>query len=356
MAWKLSPSKKIEPLTLVLAFLIMTGMLMTGTSFILARDIVIQDGGDEYRLYTYAHRVEDVLQGAGLTLQDRDLISPGLEEPLPRRGRIEITRAYPVQIRVDGQKLEAWITGGPVGDLLADQGIVLGEWDRVNPPLYAATSPYMDIQVTRIFKQQVTERVVLSHREVRQTNPSLDRGFSRVLKRGHDGLREDVLEIVYADGIRVEQQILQSKILRARQDRIVEEGANTLLTARGGVTLRFVRAMYVTATAYCPGTPESGCPIDERGYSSCNGKWTGYNTAAGVPKVAGSGTAADPHIIAVDPRVIPLRTRVYIAGYGYAQALDTGRLIKGNRIDLLLPTHRQALNFGRRQLKIYLLP
>lgn len=56
--------------------------------------------------------------------------------------------------------------------------------------------------------------------------------------------------------------------------------------------------------------------------------------------------------IAVDPRVIPLGSKVYVAGYGYAIAGDTGGAIKGNRIDILMPNRSKALDFGRRTIKI----
>lgn len=60
-------------------------------------------------------------------------------------------------------------------------------------------------------------------------------------------------------------------------------------------------------------------------------------------------------VIAVDPRVIPLGTKVYVEGYGYAIAGDTGGAIKGNRIDLFIPNLSEALEFGRRnvQIKVY---
>lgn len=71
-------------------------------------------------------------------------------------------------------------------------------------------------------------------------------------------------------------------------------------------------------------------------------------TAMGLP--AGYGH------VAVDPRVIPLGTRVYVEGYGFAIASDTGGAIKGNRIDLCVGSSRSAaMNFGRRTVKVHIL-
>jgi 3D (Asp-Asp-Asp) domain-containing protein len=88
------------------------------------------------------------------------------------------------------------------------------------------------------------------------------------------------------------------------------------------------------ATAYDPGP------------KSC-GKWASGYTA--------TGAKAEKGIVAVDDRVIPMGTRMYIPGYGFALAADRGGAIKGMRIDLCYPTYAEAIQFGRRKVKVYLL-
>ena len=77
---------------------------------------------------------------------------------------------------------------------------------------------------------------------------------------------------------------------------------------------------------------------------------TGYslrgNTASGLP--------VGPGIVAVDPAVIPLGTRLTIPGYGEAVAADTGSAVQGLTIDLWFPTLGQALAWGRRTVTITL--
>ena len=74
---------------------------------------------------------------------------------------------------------------------------------------------------------------------------------------------------------------------------------------------------------------------------------TGHNTATGTVPAYGT--------IAVDPSVIPLGTRMYIPGYGYGVARDTGGAIKGTRIDLFFDSYAQAIRWGRRSVTIYIL-
>ena len=90
------------------------------------------------------------------------------------------------------------------------------------------------------------------------------------------------------------------------------------------------RSVYVEATAYSPFDPGAGT-----------------HTARGNLVRRG--------IIAVDPRFIPLGTRVYIPGYGEAIADDTGGAIVGNRIDIAFDTYGEAMHFGRQHLEIYIL-
>lgn len=90
--------------------------------------------------------------------------------------------------------------------------------------------------------------------------------------------------------------------------------------------------LLMTATAYDPGP------------RSC-GRFASGWTAVGMR--AGKG------VVAVDPSVIPLGTKLYIEGYGYAVAGDVGRAIRGRRIDLGFDTYGQAIAFGRRTVRVY---
>jgi len=67
------------------------------------------------------------------------------------------------------------------------------------------------------------------------------------------------------------------------------------------------------------------------------------------------GTKVNRGTVSVDPRIIPLKTKLYIEGYGEATALDTGGAIKGNRIDLYMETKKEALEWGLKEVKVFIL-
>lgn len=83
------------------------------------------------------------------------------------------------------------------------------------------------------------------------------------------------------------------------------------------------------------------------GCYECNKPYYGYPSYIGLPLKHG--------IVAVDPKVIPMGTRLYVEGYGEAIAADQGNAIKGNRIDLFFDTHQQALKYGMKTVKVTIL-
>jgi len=68
-----------------------------------------------------------------------------------------------------------------------------------------------------------------------------------------------------------------------------------------------------------------------------------------------SGTQVSRGTAAIDPRIIPLGTKIYVEGYGHAECLDTGGAIKGNRIDLYMDSRKECFEFGRKNVKVYII-
>jgi len=100
------------------------------------------------------------------------------------------------------------------------------------------------------------------------------------------------------------------------------------------------KTIVVKATAYTADPSENGGTYGGRVLTA-----TGFDLTANP----------SAKIIAVDPRVIPLGSKVHVEGYGTAIASDTGGAIKGNRIDVLMPSHSQSDNWGVRTVKVTIL-
>lgn len=104
----------------------------------------------------------------------------------------------------------------------------------------------------------------------------------------------------------------------------------------------YEKIITVKATAYCLCKKCTGKTPSSPGYG---------HTSSGLVIVPGN----DMKVISVDPNVIPLGTEVYVEGYGYAIAADTGGAVKGNKIDVYKDTHALALQWGVRNVKVYIL-
>jgi resuscitation-promoting factor RpfB len=317
--------------------------------------VMLQVDGVATEFRIFGGDVKGLLTRAEVEVTEDDWISHQFFEQLTDGMIIEVKKAFPVTVLADGDEHIIKAAASTVADVLNEVGINLTSTDRVEPQPEHVLERGDVIRVTRVYSMLTTIRTEIPFREIRRANVNMDRGATRLVQAGSSGLREDTFEITFEDGIETESKLLQSDLVTIKQDRIVESGENTVLS-RAGRTVHFDRVKNFLATAYCPGTAESGCPVDHNGWSKCTGKYNDGFTFTGRRAVAGNGTEEKPHIIAVDPKVIPLGSRVYIDGYGFAIAADIGSAIQGNRIDLLFNSHDVAWLFGRKQLRVYLLP
>ena len=130
-----------------------------------------------------------------------------------------------------------------------------------------------------------------------------------------------------------------------------QEAKRRAAAARNNVT---------TASSNQSAASKSTSNTTQKSASTSAGEWrtvqaTGYSTqqrGLSTHTATGIDLRVNPRVIAVDPRVIPLGSLVEVQGLGVYVAGDTGGAIKGNIIDIHYPTVRQALNWGRRNVKI----
>ncbi len=336
-------------------FLLLAGLLPGALLFSAGKDVYLVEGEKAAKYFTYSRTVEDFILETGLRLRPQDQLLPPPDRELKNGDLVLVRRAVPLTLVVDGTEQEHWTHARQVKDFLQEQHIPIGAGDRITPGLNSPLQGGERIQIVRGHVEYVQIREEIPYHTLRLHNPSLDRGIVRVKQEGENGEKELLLAVVEREDGEVSRTILSAAVLREPVPRILEYGENTFLS-RGGRTFEFTRAIYVEATAYCPGTPGSGCPLDAKGHALCTGSFNDGYTYTGARALAGDGSLENPHIIAVDPAVIPLYTMVYLEGYGFAHALDRGSAIRGLRIDLLFDRHEAALAFGRRQLKVYLFP
>lgn len=237
-----------------------------------------------------------------------------------------------VTVKVDGSCRLVRTSCDTVKCVLDSLGIRVGQADLVVPALHARVRDGITISVTRVRQELVEVREPIRYETVRTFAVSIRPGQVREIKPGENGERVVRYIVRYEDGKPVSKSLVEAKVVKKPVHRVVCIGSRGRYTSRG--SFRTVRTLRMLATAYDPGP------------RSC-GRFATGRTAIGLR--AGYG------VVAVDPRVIPLGTPLYIEGYGYAIAGDRGRSIKGNRIDLGFPTYAEARRFGRRYVTVHIL-
>lgn len=177
--------------------------------------------------------------------------------------------------------------------------------------------------------QEETETI--AKKVVYQDDPEIEAGEEKILEEGKDGKKTKIYKVTYSkDGKEYERELLSVETIPAK-DKKISRGTKIVWKAldTNDGQIRYWKKMRVYATHY-----DSRC-------KGCD-EWTAIGMRAGKG------------VIAVDPKVIPLRSKLYIPGYGMAVAGDTGGAIKGNIIDLGFEDARTA-GWSARFIDIYLL-
>jgi 3D (Asp-Asp-Asp) domain-containing protein len=178
----------------------------------------------------------------------------------------------------------------------------------------------------------ITQREPIPYSTLRKATTQLRSGASRTVRNGSNGEKEVVFKVTTRpDGVELRRDKVSERVIKKPVTEIVHEGQRATLPSRGYFSGR--RMLTMIPTTYDP----YNCGGDGRGFTR-----TGLKARYGV--------------VAVDPRFIPLGTRLYVEGYGYAIAADTGGAIKGNRIDLCVDSKHQARGIRSfKPLRVYII-
>lgn len=299
-----------------------------------AKQVQLSKENEKDSVWTTSKTVKDFLKEQSIILNEHDEVQPSLNAALKKGMDITVKRAVSLTLLDGGVKKETWSTSTTVADFLTQQGVSLTELDRVEPALEDKVMENGTINVIRVEKVTDVVEEPISYAVVTNKDENLETGTEKVITEGQEGLISKEYEVTLENGKEVSRVVLNEKILKDKQDKVVSVGTKLepiQVASRGSEN---GKEIYVTSTAYT---------------ASCNG--CSGTTATGV------NLHANPNakVIAVDPRVIPLGSKVYVDGYGYAIASDTGGAIKGNKIDVFFPSKSDAYRWGRKTVKIKVL-
>ena len=311
---------------------------------------VITDGS---RVLVYTSSATDpaaVLNEAGLALGADDTYTTqagiGVSE-------ITVQRSHTVTVDNCGEVMEVSATDETVDDLLRRLNITVDADMAVSVPMEMETYNGLVVTLSKTIRDVQTYTTVIPFETHRYYDYSIPAGTETVITEGRDGQMLCTANVVYVDGTEISRTVLEQTVVQQPVDEIIAVGvgcdplpyefpADELIITEdhiilpNGEVLSYSGTMQVVATAY--NHMDAGCDF-----------YTATNTRVHVGSVA------------VDPRIIPLGTRMFIVSndgcyvYGISTAEDTGSSIKEHKIDLYFPTQALCWQFGRRNVTIYFL-
>ena len=187
---------------------------------------------------------------------------------------------------------------------------------------------------------------------VYQYNDKKPEGYEQVVQEGRDGVRREVYEIIYQDGVEIARQLVE-QVESETVDEIIEKGTGVFAAPNES-------AASIASNGDGTGTItlENGATVTYSSVRTMRG--TAYTkNESGVGSRTASGTAVRRGVVAVDRKVLPLGTKVYVVSndgycdYGMAVAEDTG--VRGNTIDLYMDSYNECIQFGVRECTVYIL-
>ncbi|MBO7681618.1 MAG: DUF348 domain-containing protein [Clostridia bacterium] len=300
--------------------------------------VTFYDKGKKLKSVHAAGTIADALEAADIKLEGADTTELEPETLLRENMKINILRAFKVQIIVDGTKQKVDYAKGTVRELLDRVGIDMGENDVVKPALTKTLKPGSKVVIKRVsFERREVEKVI-KFGTVTKTSSVLADGIEKVARKGRNGQKTVTYEDKIVDGKVVSTKKVGEAVHVKAVDKVIVKGTRGAAKASTGFTpgskpTNYIKTFHGPATAY-----------------------TGGGTTA-------SGAAARRGLVAVNPRQIPYGSKLYIVAddgtvYGNCIAADTGGFVtngSGTIVDLYMDTNAQCRQWGRRNVTIYVI-
>lgn len=308
---------------------------------------VITDG-DQVKVYTtYATDPASVLDKAGFQLGEEDTYTT---QPGDGVSEITVKRLQNITVSYCGEEMQMTGYGETVQELMDRMGLATGTGYSVSVPMDTETYDGMEFYVDSVAHMEQTYTEDIPYEVIEVQDPNLPEGVRQVVTKGVVGQMTKTAEVTYVNALEKSNNVISETVTLQPINEIVSVGTGEnvdmstgkpiigngwIVTAEGEV-LTYSRTDQFRTTAYTH--LDSGCDT-----------------------ITATGTTVRVGSVAVDPKVVAYGTRMFIVCndgsyvYGLATAEDCGGGIKGNEIDLYMPTRKEAFQYGVRRCTVYFL-
>lgn len=328
-------------------------------------------GEETSRIRTSGNTVAEVLSQQGIRVDTHDVVEPKLEQPVRSGSVVTINRAMPIYIETAEGLKQVYLYGGTVGDALTAAGIDYDFNDDILPAVDEQLYYDMRIQYVRVDLSTNIERESLGYETVVQQSDELYLGDSRVAQVGVAGEVQKQWVYIYRDGEEVSHRVDNREVIKEPVDEIILEGTKPTPAPTPEPTLapqatpRPTKAPTSKPAAPTKKPSPTQRPSSPTVPSGPTGEGevmsmtataytaTGNKTATGTWP-SSSRSRENPGTVAVNPSIIPYRTLLYIDGYGYAVAEDTGGYLNSHpyNIDLYMDSEYECIQWGMRKVSV----
>lgn len=332
--------------------------------------VTLNNDGKIVSVTTMKKTVGALLSEYGIVIQTGDELKPSAEEELKDGESIEIIRAIPISILADQKRNTVFLVRGTVKDALDKAGIRVLDEDIVNPGLDEKLTTGMNIQIIRTEVKTIVEKTPIPFKVVLKKDNQILAGQEQVTRNGALGERQKSIQVKIQEDVEISREVISEVVTKMPVNKVIVRGTRSIQTVSRSVGTRQQHTIVPPArkstvavasarkSTVVPVTKSTVVPVtsgkmgdteykEVRVMAATAYTYTGNTTATGQRTARG--------IIAVDPSVIPLGTRLYVEGYGYGIAQDTGGVINGNIIDLFMESNAECIRWGRKTVRVFIL-
>ena len=308
---------------------------------------VITDGDAVTVHTTYASDPAKVLEEVGVNLSEEDTYTTASVDGV---SEIKVQRLQSITVYHEGSAVQTSSYGESLQTLFDRLGIVVDDSMEASLPMDTVTYDGMQVSVTKKGEYTESYTVEVPFETVYCEDPTLPLGEEKVLAAGKLGQMLCTANVRYVDGKEQERNVYQQTVTVEPVARVIAVGTGEQVGQKSdqpligdgvivlptGEVLTYTRKDKFVATAY-----------------------THFD--AGCDQITANGARVKWGVVAVDPKVIPYGTRMFIITndgsyvYGLSTAEDCGGAIQNKRLDLYMPTLEEAFQFGIRDCTVYFL-
>ena len=279
------------------------------------------------RFETTSKRVDSLLENHDIDYEPGvDIIDVEMYDNIYDGMTINITKAFDVKVQVEGNEYTYHTLSATAGEVLDALDISLGNDDLINFKMDDIVKKDDVIVINRVTVDFVVEEEKTDYKVKYVADNSMPIGSTKVEQKGQKGLVRKTYLAVYVDGEEISRTLTESETVQKKKDKIIHYGTKILEGVPAGLKYK-EKFTKVRAVSYYYSTQRRGVYGMECAYGTC----------------------------AVDRKLIPLGSLLYIEGYGYAVANDVGTAIKGKTVDLYMERLGQCGIWGARWTNVYVI-